>query len=87
MVKVNLQYYAGKVLKQFIKHYVARRFPSDQITDMVFHQDKSSSHALKYTLTSNCIYVSEKWTLLHLRSGCLKVQMLPKLILLPKESL
>ena len=35
-------------------------FPSDLIKDMVFHPEKSSSHASKQTLTHICIDVLKR---------------------------
>ena len=49
-VKVNLQFYIGKVSKPIIKHDAPRMFQGDQINVMMIHKNSVSSHTSMRTL-------------------------------------
>ena len=57
-VKVNSQLNIDKVLKPLIKHDAPRIFPGDQINDMIFYRESTSSHTLAYMHKQNMNFVT-----------------------------
>ena len=68
-VKVNSDFYIKKVLKHFVNTN------GDQIKDMVFHQDSTSSHISKHTLAYKKLRKQKKISLYLLKNGYPKVLM------------